>query len=120
MRLAERSIGGERLGRFGFICVPSASRGDGVERAATLTQRHERLLGTGNRRVEFCVAPAIVGAFYLRKISGSFAMLADPPRLVLREQLGRRASPRLILVNRPIVPRRRRRYSHEKAAIKSR
>jgi hypothetical protein len=32
------------------------------------------------------VAPAIVGAFYLRKISGSFAMLADPPRLVLREQ----------------------------------
>ena len=63
---------------------------------------------------------SIVGAFYLRKISGSFAMLADPPRLVLREQLGRRASPRLILVNRPIVPRRRRRYSHEKAAIKSR
>jgi bifunctional non-homologous end joining protein LigD len=28
-----RSIGGERLGRFGFICVPSASRGHADERA---------------------------------------------------------------------------------------
>jgi hypothetical protein len=34
MRLAGRSIGGERLGRFGFICVPSASRGHADERAA--------------------------------------------------------------------------------------
>jgi hypothetical protein len=34
MRLAGRSIGGERLGRFGFICVPAASPGHGVERAA--------------------------------------------------------------------------------------
>jgi hypothetical protein len=33
MRLAGRSIGGECLGRFGFICVPSASRGRAVERA---------------------------------------------------------------------------------------
>src|SRR5271169_1963993 len=32
MRLAGRSIGGERLGRFGFICA-SASRGHAVERA---------------------------------------------------------------------------------------
>jgi hypothetical protein len=43
------------------------------------------------------VAPAIVGAFYLRKISGSFAMLADPPRLVFGEQLGRRSPARLVL-----------------------
>jgi hypothetical protein len=28
-----RSIGGERFGRFGFICAPSASRGHAVERA---------------------------------------------------------------------------------------
>jgi hypothetical protein len=28
-----RSIGGEHLGRFGFICVPSTLRGHGVERA---------------------------------------------------------------------------------------
>jgi hypothetical protein len=39
MRLAGRSIGGERLGRFGFICVPSASRGYTVERAANPLHR---------------------------------------------------------------------------------
>jgi hypothetical protein len=39
MRLAERSIGGERLGRFGFICVPSASRGHVVERAVNSLHR---------------------------------------------------------------------------------
>jgi hypothetical protein len=34
MRLAGRSIRGERLGRFGFICAPSTSRGRDGERAA--------------------------------------------------------------------------------------
>jgi hypothetical protein len=33
MRPAGRSIGGERLGRFGFICVPSTLRGHAGERA---------------------------------------------------------------------------------------
>jgi hypothetical protein len=39
MRLVGRSIGGERVGRFGFICVPSASRGRAVERAANPLHR---------------------------------------------------------------------------------
>jgi hypothetical protein len=45
MRPARRSVGGERLGRFGFICVPSASRGRDGERVCDL--KHEFASGRG-------------------------------------------------------------------------
>jgi Resolvase, N terminal domain len=61
MRLAGRSIRGERLGRFGFICVPSASRGRAVERAAdTLHRAGINAKTLGNPANTFTSALALV------------------------------------------------------------
>jgi hypothetical protein len=55
MRLAGRSIGGERLGRFGFICVPSASRGRDVERACHFLLDALHCAGAYANRKRLCI-----------------------------------------------------------------
>jgi hypothetical protein len=89
MRLAGRSIGGERLGRFGFICVPSASRGYAVERAANPLHRAGINAKTlGNSTYTFTSVLTLIqgGQDSRLKLGGyarpakSFALVLGPPK----------------------------------------
>jgi hypothetical protein len=65
----EESIGAGRLGRFGFLCVPSASRGHAVERAFhlllnTLNSPAADATLTGNPQDAFASAQLSLDALF--------------------------------------------------------
>jgi hypothetical protein len=84
-----RSIGGERLGRFGFICVLSASRGHAVERAANPLHRariNAKTLGyptysfTNALTLVQCGLDSLLKLGRYPRPTKSFALVLGPPK----------------------------------------